>query len=187
MLASVTVLSLYMMGMRTCCTRFTDDIVVLWPLQVATPSNLDHAGRGKSSPLVPMLFQPQLDERRNHARVPASQSPRLQHPHCCLTLFLCKPTNCSQVFHDNSVRKGSAHECNKRTSTNKRLCLCACIKSLIAFALAGKKKPCAVYVISSSSLWCCLSILSAPCPWNGVARRRPPRPMGPSRARTTAR
>ena len=40
-----------------------------------------------------------------------------------LSLFLCKPKNYAQVFHDHSANKGSTHECNKRNSRNKHLCL----------------------------------------------------------------
>jgi len=40
-----------------------------------------------------------------------------------LSLSLCKPKNYAQVFHDHSANKGSTHECNKRNSRNKHLCL----------------------------------------------------------------
>ena len=63
-------------------------MMVLWPWQLAPPSNLDHARRGRSPPLVPMLSRGHFGKERNRAKWPDSLPARLEHPLCSLSLSL---------------------------------------------------------------------------------------------------
>jgi hypothetical protein len=67
----------------------------------------------------------------------------------------------ASVFHDHSAKKGSTHECSATSETQETnisvwVCHFGQLKRarLLSYStlIGKKKKPCAVYVISSSSL-----------------------------------
>ena len=107
-----------------------DNMMVLWPWQLAPPSNLDHAGRGRSPPLVPMLSRGHLGKERNRAKWPDSLPARLEHPLCSLSLSLsffasrrATPRSSTTTLPKKEARTSAVQQAKLKKQTS----LCGCV------------------------------------------------------------